>query len=258
MTTRQSGHFFFEPKSYDHLNQATHAHKEEIKVGYNLFRKAVLMAIWADCPVLLLRPDLFGLVNPHTDGIVACPHAGRLWFWLAVGGLLFRTVQLFFVRDVLTGLVWASKIVTDPFNDIRLYHKAPSLLRRELIDPLYWSKEVTPRSHDRRLKPAPAENLAEDPAADGAMGERWTLPPAVGGHPPGGGDEALLDLGEGGVAISEAEDEPAGADPAQRQSGVAQIILEHPVIAAGRGVIEGPDRREVGDSTGWPPPPAGR
>src|SRR5215510_10242467 len=36
MATRQSGHFFFEPKGYDHINQASHEHKEEIKVGYNL------------------------------------------------------------------------------------------------------------------------------------------------------------------------------------------------------------------------------
>ena len=28
MTTRQAGHFFFEPKDYDHLNHATHEHKE--------------------------------------------------------------------------------------------------------------------------------------------------------------------------------------------------------------------------------------
>ena len=47
MTTRQAGHFFFEPKGYDHINQATHEHKEEIKVGYNLQRKVVLMTIWA-------------------------------------------------------------------------------------------------------------------------------------------------------------------------------------------------------------------
>ena len=26
MTSRQAGHFFFEPKGYDHLNQATHVH----------------------------------------------------------------------------------------------------------------------------------------------------------------------------------------------------------------------------------------
>ena len=38
MTSRQIGHFFFEPKGYDHVNHATHEHKEEIKVGYNLRR----------------------------------------------------------------------------------------------------------------------------------------------------------------------------------------------------------------------------
>src|SRR5690606_1454807 len=32
MTSRQAGHFFFEPKGYDHVNQATHEHKEAIKV----------------------------------------------------------------------------------------------------------------------------------------------------------------------------------------------------------------------------------
>ena len=58
MTTRQAGHFFFEPKGYDHINQATHEHKEEIKVGYNLQRKVVLLSIWALSPlVLLVRSD---------------------------------------------------------------------------------------------------------------------------------------------------------------------------------------------------------
>ncbi len=47
MTSRQIGHLFFEPKGYDAVNQATHEHKEEIKVGYNLRRKVVLLAIWA-------------------------------------------------------------------------------------------------------------------------------------------------------------------------------------------------------------------
>ena len=58
MTTRQAGHFFFEPKGYDHTNHATHEHKEDIKVGYNLQRKIVLLTIWALSPlVLLARPD---------------------------------------------------------------------------------------------------------------------------------------------------------------------------------------------------------
>jgi hypothetical protein len=36
---------------------------------------------------------------------------------------------------VQTGLVWMLKILTDPFNDLKLYWKAPlALLRGELID----------------------------------------------------------------------------------------------------------------------------
>ena len=48
-----------------------------------------------------------------------------MWLVVGVGGLLFRTVQLFFVRDVQTGLVWMTKILTDPFHDVKLYCKAP-------------------------------------------------------------------------------------------------------------------------------------
>src|SRR6476620_7994756 len=66
MTTRQAGHFFFEPRGYDHVNQATHEHKEEIKVGYNLQRKIVLMTIWALSPLLLLvDPTFLHAVQPH-------------------------------------------------------------------------------------------------------------------------------------------------------------------------------------------------
>src|SRR5262245_36913485 len=52
MVSRQTGHFFFEPKGYDEVNQATHEHKEEIKVGYNLRRKVVLLSIWAVSPLV--------------------------------------------------------------------------------------------------------------------------------------------------------------------------------------------------------------
>ena len=139
MTTRQSGHFFFEPKGYDHVNQASHEHKEEIKVGYNLQRKVVLMALWAAAPVaLLLQPDLLGLVEPHDSWMTYLRQVGMAWLALGVGGLLFRTVHLFFIKDVQTGLVWMTKILTDPFHDIALYHRAPlQLLRGEWIDPAY-------------------------------------------------------------------------------------------------------------------------
>jgi hypothetical protein len=137
MTTRQAGHFFFEPKHYDHVNHATHEHKEEIKIGYNLFRKVVLMTIWALSPVLLLvSPTLFGLVEPAVTGGDYIRHIAKIWLAVGIGGLLFRTVHLFFLYNVQTGLVWMTKILTDPFHDLKLYHKAPLfLMKGELIDP---------------------------------------------------------------------------------------------------------------------------
>jgi hypothetical protein len=138
MTSRQVGHFFFEPKGYDEVNQATHEYKEEIKVGYNLQRKIVLLAIWALSPIALwLDPTCFGLIEPHTDGASFLHDIAMIWIALGFGGLLFRTVHLFFLKDVQTGLVWMTKILTDPFNDIKLYHRAPlHVLRGELIDPM--------------------------------------------------------------------------------------------------------------------------
>ena len=137
MTTRQAGHFFFEPKGYDHINQATHEHKEEIKVGYNLQRKVVLMTIWALSPVVLyLNPTLFGLFEPHKTAMEFIRHVALLWLFIGIGGLLFRTVHLFFIQSVQSGLVWVTKILTDPFHDIKLYWRAPlALMRGELIDP---------------------------------------------------------------------------------------------------------------------------
>jgi hypothetical protein len=136
MTSRQTGHFFFEPKGYDEVNQATHEYKEEIKVGYNLRRKLILHAIWALAPIALyFEPSFFGVFTPSTSFEEYIRQVGAIWLTLGVGGLVFRTVHLFFLKDVRTGLVWMTKIITDPFHDIKLYHKAPLyLLRGELID----------------------------------------------------------------------------------------------------------------------------
>jgi hypothetical protein len=138
MVSRQSGHFFFEPKGYDTVNRATHQHKEEIKVGYNLRRKVILHAVWALSPALLwLDPTFFGLFQPHASGAEFVRHIGEIWLIVGIGALLFRTVHLFFLKDVQTGLVWLTKIITDPFNDVKTYYKAPLyLLRGELIDPM--------------------------------------------------------------------------------------------------------------------------
>ena len=139
MTSRQIGHFFFEPKDYDEVNDTTHEHKEEIKVGYNLQRKVVLMTIWAASPLILFfDPSLFGLFEPHATTAQFMHNVALMWLSIGLGGLIFRTVHLFFLKDVRTGLVWMTKILTDPFHDIMLYYRAPfHLMRGELLDPMW-------------------------------------------------------------------------------------------------------------------------
>lgn len=138
MWSRQIGHFFFEPKGYDQINHATHEYKEEIKVGYNLRRKVVLLSIWAASPlVLYMNPTLFGMLERRYGASGFLENLGYMWLALGISALMFRTVHLFFIKGVQSGLVWMTKILTDPFHDIKLYHKAPVyLLKGETMDPM--------------------------------------------------------------------------------------------------------------------------
>ena len=146
MCSRQTGHFFFEPDDYDEINHATHEHKEAIKVGYNLQRKVILLTIWAATPVLLLI----------------------LWLGLGIAGLVVRTVQLFFIRSVQTGLVWTTKILTDPFHDVKLYLRSPLyLLRGELIDPM---EDVRAAFEAEAELERAFEDSLEEPVAENNLG----------------------------------------------------------------------------------------
>ena len=138
MTTRQIGHFFFEPKDYDHVNQATHEHKEEIKVGYNLFRKVVLLSICAAIPVIAYwMPDALQWAVPEAYEDTPIRMTAMAWLFFGAGGLVFRVLQLWKQENLTAGLAWAYKIITDPVHDIKMYHKAPMyLLRGQLIDPM--------------------------------------------------------------------------------------------------------------------------
>jgi hypothetical protein len=95
------------------------------------------MGVWGLSPIVLyLAPTLLGIFDAPADIHAWLNNLALTWIAIAGGALLFRTVQLFFVKDVQSGLVWLTKILTDPFHDIYLYHKAPlRLLRGELIDP---------------------------------------------------------------------------------------------------------------------------
>lgn len=131
MILRQVGHFYFEPKTYDDVNEASHEYKESVKVGYNLRRKVVLLSIWVLSPVILyIEPTLFGLFEAHQDGYDFINNLAILWLYVGAGALLFRTFHLFFLMGIQSGLVWFSKILTDPFHDIKIYHKSPYYLMK--------------------------------------------------------------------------------------------------------------------------------
>jgi hypothetical protein len=136
MILRQVGHFYFEPKTYDDVNQASHEYKESVKVGYNLRRKVVLLSVWVSSPVVLyFYPTFFGLFDAQQDLYGFINNMAVLWLFVGAGALLFRTVHLFFLMGVQSGLVWFSKILTDPFHDIKIYHKSPYyLMKGEMYD----------------------------------------------------------------------------------------------------------------------------
>jgi Protein of unknown function (DUF962) len=138
MTSRQIGHFFFEPRDYDEVNDATHEHQGGDQgrlqpaaqgCAHDDLGRVPAGALYRSGPVRHFR------AARHRRGVHEQCRAdmGGDWGWRAP----FRTFHLFFLKDVQTGLVWMTKIVTDPFHDIKLYHKAPvHLMRGELIDPM--------------------------------------------------------------------------------------------------------------------------
>jgi len=137
MTTRQAGHFFFEPKDYDTYNQATQDHKEAIKIGYNLKRKRVLIACWLAVPLLAyFDAALFNFVMPDAAPDTLIDRIGWGWLWLGLAAVVFRMIQLTAIQSRRVALVWCIKILTDPFHDAVIYRKSPIyLLKGQLIDP---------------------------------------------------------------------------------------------------------------------------
>lgn len=123
MLTRQTGHFFFEPTGYDAVNDVSNEYKEAVKVGYNQTRKIVLLFVWGSAPIALyFYPTLFGLFDAPAGRLDFVRHVGTLWLAIGIGGGLARMLQLFVTRDLTTGLVWAFKVLTDPFHNLSLIH----------------------------------------------------------------------------------------------------------------------------------------
>jgi len=138
MTTRQAGHFFFEPRGYDHVNQMTDEHKEDIKVGYNIQRKIVLMSLWLAVPFMAyFYPSALMWAVPSDEHHDLVGLTAMWWLYLGAAGLFFRMMQLWIQDSLLSSLAWGLKIISDPFHDVKLYYKSPFyLLKGELIDPM--------------------------------------------------------------------------------------------------------------------------
>lgn len=136
MMLRQTGHFFFEPKTYDEVNSASHEYKESVKVGYNLHRKVVLLSIWLLAPLMLLADaSLFGVFEKAETLSMYLYNTSIIWLVVGVVAVIFRTIHLFFIMGFQSGCVWCSKILTDPIHDIFIYYKSPYyLIKGELYD----------------------------------------------------------------------------------------------------------------------------
>src|SRR3984893_10499161 len=103
----------------------------------------------------------------------------------------------------------------------------------------------------RSWRPSSRNHLLQDLPADALVGERSvTPPPAVLLHLHGGCDKALRHVRKIIVGVIQAEDQTTGPDPAQCELFRPQIVLKHPVIARRLGIMDHPDRREVGDPDG--------
>ena len=118
MIPRQAGHFFFEPKGFDHIHNVTHEHKESIKVGYNLFRKRLLLS-----SIFLISPIVTFIYSPSLSEMYV--NYGYLMLVISAFAFGSRIMYLLFFHSPKIALVWAVKIITDPINDIKIYWKSP-------------------------------------------------------------------------------------------------------------------------------------
>ena len=209
MVSRQSGHFFFEPKGYDEVNQATHEHKEAIKVGYNLKRKVILHAVWALVPLLVwLNPTFFGVFAPASGGFVR--HVGEIWLFVGIGALAVPNDP-----SVLpAGRSDRARVADED-------HHRP-VQRREALLQVAALPAARRADRARRERRAGLKHFLEHAALDGLVGGGGLgPPPAVRLHRPGGRYQPLGDLRELRGRVVQAENQAAGAHPAQGDAGLA-------------------------------------
>lgn len=138
MVPRQIGHFVFEPHDFDKIHNVTDKYKESIKVGYNMNRKVILIAVWLGSTAFAyFNPTLLGTTQPYSNYSEFLDNLALVWAIVAVGALLFRTTQIMYQQSIQSGFVWLYKILTEPFYNLPMYYKAPFfVLKGEMLDPM--------------------------------------------------------------------------------------------------------------------------
>ena len=156
-------------------------------------RKVVLMtALGAVAAAAVVRPDAVRRCRAGDAAVAAsCTTSAWLWLALGVGGLVFRTVHLFFLQDVQTGLVVVDE---DPHRPVPRHQAVPqgaaALLRGELIDPM----NARAASAERQtVRDSAARSISRRTLRriDLLVSAGVRPPPAVGLHRARGGHEAL-------------------------------------------------------------------
>ena len=96
------------------------------------------MSLWAATTfVPYLSPSLFGWAEPYEGAYGYAHHVAVLWLLTGAIAVLLRTGWLAVTVSPRHGLVWMTKILTDPFHDAKIYWKSPfMLLRGQRLDPM--------------------------------------------------------------------------------------------------------------------------
>lgn len=131
---RQSGHFFFESKEYDEINQMTFEEKEAEKVGANLHRKLLMIGgLAAFLTLFFVTPDKLVTFAQMCGYAAEGPFSALIFFSFLVFIFTWvsRSVWLMFNRSLMTGVCWFIKILYDPINDLVRYHDSPLKLMAE-------------------------------------------------------------------------------------------------------------------------------
>src|SRR5215470_9717323 len=129
-------------------------------------------------------------------------------------------------------------------------HEKPCVLEKRCprLCPPYGAEIGALRSTLAPASKPMRQDLPQHMPLDRLVGCGGVMPPeTVALHRFGCRHEPIHNHREIRVRVVEAEDQAAGADPAQRQAFGPQIELEHPIVACGLAINHGEDRGQVLD-----------